>query len=802
MKRDNLPIIPDLQKNTYIGIDLFTKCMRIFIVSELEKCYPDWCAEFRKAIYSHPNNDKQKNFDYRLKENNNNPTPDLIDILHLEIFANNMKDFLKPIFGNERFYLPTWFNEIAKVRNPTAHSTFENLSNSTIELAWLRMMQIAVLMNDNELLSALTNIRDNKPILLRNKQERTLENFISELEIPESSRYCKLNELFVPPKEFSEIKTHLKNKRVIFISGPPEFGKTFTSIVLLWEWYKEGYSVKWIQGDSISEREKVRRLFGQSINSLNQNTIYYFEDPFGKTEYENSNGELESRIFEILGNIECTANSFVIITSREDVFDEFKIRSLSKKSLTFLEKRLNAITPSYDSDQRKIMLVKYGHFFDCKWLNDDELKSFVFKKLHEENMLPSPYSIFNFSLKSRNNLDNKLLQISFDKASADTGWQFAHEVLNMNYEEKLFFTILFTNQNRSCLDDFYINFPSRNKIVSDTLIVICHKFINKKIEQNPFSGEIKLIHPSLYLAWSYLKDNVTFKDIVSSIANNDIENFSYWLRNYNDLNDFSKKSFCFRINIPYYASQIFNEIIISYHILSDTVKEFLFISINVATKNMNVNDWHDLLSYVVKRINLFPRRVQNLIGSYGGDLSASLLIKDWKKLDDNAKNLVYEIINNERVGVITFEQIFKNSSRLPINLTKLIPKMLDRLWLNFDECVKFIELMFRYDSAKFFNIKIEDVFLKNWHIYKNRRNAYNTEYYNFIGVENLLLNNFIPEKIKKIILNFTIVYKWVDEFFKKNNWSCRYLQDNFPNEIGLFRNDTISIIKNRNNDGY
>ena len=217
---------------------------------------------------------------------------------------------------------------------------------------------------------------------LSGNEERDIGSFIKNFGISEHSRYAKIDDLYVPPKEYEEIKNTLENERIVFISGTPEFGKTYTAVKLLWEWYKNGYDVEWNQGNDETEREKVRNSFGTKLDSLKSGTIYYYEDPFGKIKYENKSGELELKISQIIRSIQSVSNVFVIITSREDVFDEFKKRSLSKSELEQFEKKLSIISPSYDEHKREEIILKYGDYFKCEWLSSPELKEYVIRKIY------------------------------------------------------------------------------------------------------------------------------------------------------------------------------------------------------------------------------------------------------------------------------------------------------------------------------------------------------------------------------------------------------------------------------------
>jgi len=59
--------------------------------------------------------------------------------------------------------------------------------------------------------------------------------------------------------------------------------------------------------------------------------IIYFEDPFGKTEYERREG-LEREIGTIIETVKQVEDIYVIITSREEVFKEFEKEKIKEKT--------------------------------------------------------------------------------------------------------------------------------------------------------------------------------------------------------------------------------------------------------------------------------------------------------------------------------------------------------------------------------------------------------------------------------------------------------------------------------------
>ena len=254
-----------------------------------------------------------------------------------------------------------------------------------------------------------------------------------------------INDVYVPPMEFEEISKMLENRRIVFITGTPEYGKTFTAIYLMWKYYNMGYKPEWIRGRDKSERVEVRKklqqMTGQELNQKAKKIIY-FEDPFGKIKYE-ERYDLERKIVSILENIKNVNDLYVIITSREEVFKEFKRRASSGMVLEAYEKRLSIGIPSYTPKKRKQILSNWATLKKCKWLKDKELKSFVLDQIDEKNNLPTILNIRDFvgatiDIKNKVILENKIKE-----KSEDTTWTFLKEIKEMTSDKLLFLFIIY-----------------------------------------------------------------------------------------------------------------------------------------------------------------------------------------------------------------------------------------------------------------------------------------------------------------------------------------------------------------------
>ena len=67
-----------------------------------------------------------------------------------------------------------------------------------------------------------------------------------------------IDQVYVPPLEFEEISKTLEEKRIVIITGTPEYGKTYTAIYLMWKYYGRGFKPEWIRGGDRDKRLNVR----------------------------------------------------------------------------------------------------------------------------------------------------------------------------------------------------------------------------------------------------------------------------------------------------------------------------------------------------------------------------------------------------------------------------------------------------------------------------------------------------------------------------------------------------------------
>lgn len=265
---------------------------------------------------------------------------------------------------------------------------------------------------------------------------RTLD-FLSKIGKAESSWYRRIDRIFVPPIDYSNILQLLEKDQVVFLVGDPEIGKTYTAARILWEYYCKGYQPVWYPGAELQERLKARQLISEA--AVNDNSITYFEDPFGKIRFEERE-ELKRRIGSFLDRIK-NLNARVVITSREEVFKEFKKQKLSQSNLRALSVSMHLMKPSYDEKKMQTILLDWATEFKCKWLLNEPLKSVV---THEAvKKISTPLGVKDFALASKDVEDLESIKLLIKQKSKEVREAFAEEIAKMEREKILFLSLTY-----------------------------------------------------------------------------------------------------------------------------------------------------------------------------------------------------------------------------------------------------------------------------------------------------------------------------------------------------------------------
>lgn len=251
------------------------------------------------------------------------------------------------------------------------------------------------------------------------------------------SLYRRIDRLFVTPNEYNEILSSLEKNDVVFLVGDPEIGKTYCAIRFLWEYYCKGYNPICQSGEEYEEREEVRKKMCEA--KIPKDSVVYFEDPFGKLVFEDRYS-LRREIGSFLSSIK-GSNSKIIITSREETFKEFKKEKLSLVDLGILTTEMRLMKPSYSEEGMKDILVFWANEYNCKWLQNETLKSSVVEKAIERLVTPLSMKIFASDSKCLNDFEDISKLIS--EKSKEVRLVFAEEISKMAKEKLLFLTLVY-----------------------------------------------------------------------------------------------------------------------------------------------------------------------------------------------------------------------------------------------------------------------------------------------------------------------------------------------------------------------
>jgi len=107
------------------------------------------------------------------------------------------------------------------------------------------------------------------------QQRGRVFEFLEKIGYAGSKWYGRIDEVYVPPLEYGDMKRTLGETRFLFITGTQELGKTYTAVRLMWEFYNRGYEPRWIKGGEPAERVKVRKRLENISAELKSGHIIY-----------------------------------------------------------------------------------------------------------------------------------------------------------------------------------------------------------------------------------------------------------------------------------------------------------------------------------------------------------------------------------------------------------------------------------------------------------------------------------------------------------------------------------------------
>jgi hypothetical protein len=319
--------------------------------------------------------------------------------------------------------------------------------------------------------------------------------------------YQMIDSLFVPPTEYEVIRNALATNHIVFITGPPEYGKTYTAVRLLWEYFNHDSAYTPVYYQWVENTGSVAKKLIEIEDTLEPRHIYYYEDPFGKTKYEH-NTQLQRSISNIIDTAATSHDTYVIITSREEIFKEFQDRNSEIKNY---EQKLVIKTPSYNYDKRKEMLLKRAESENSAWLGDNDTRNAILKWMEEAIMLPTPLNIKNFVDAIKKKTDKQEILDIMKKKSKQTAESFGKEIEDMiphHPDRMIFLSFPFISESYSVdfveakYEELIKDLEKELNLVNPWKFAAVYEQLEDKIENK--DGRLRFSHPSYSEAIKYI----------------------------------------------------------------------------------------------------------------------------------------------------------------------------------------------------------------------------------------------------------------------------------------------------------
>lgn len=558
------------------------------------------------------------------------------------------------------------------------------------------------------------------------KREIKITEFLEKIKQKKSDFSGSLiDRIFIPPEGYDEIRDTLERDRIVFITGTAGYGKTYTAISLLWEYFNKNYIPHWIPGKNKVERNIVKEELSNIDRILEPRHIIYFEDPFGKTQYEGRD-DLKERINHIISAVKNSEDTYVIITSRKDVFEEFEYESYSVEELTEFEKELNILQPSYNPNKKREILEKWAIEKGCKWIDDEKLREAVFKSIEIENNLPTPLNIYDFVESTINTRDLDELIRKIYEYSKITPKAFADEIwglYNSDHKDRVLFLSLIFILEADDVDFVYDQYNELKKedyqefedILEKEYRVKKGAFDDKYFDSDDYlTFSHSSYSESIKYAIKYPGIKKIFSDVLThlfEIKTESIISKVSWaiVMCYNDLPDNVKK-------LIFYLSENFDPeddidigdiaeaIAYYYDNIPQEVRKLLFTFAEQDPRRiaLSIDKYFDMLPEDVRNallvhifdcggeemvvvilsryLNKIPEDIRNLLliqASKNKDVSralASAIATNYAELPENIRNLLVNLSKDDYTAGYAAEAITNNYEKLPAEIRLLLNK--------------------------------------------------------------------------------------------------------------------------------
>jgi CTP:molybdopterin cytidylyltransferase MocA len=519
-------------------------------------------------------------------------------------------------------------------------------------------------------------------------------NFLQLIGKSESLVYDKFEDVYVTPIEYPEIEETLGGRdRCVFITGTAEYGKTYTSVNLLWQYYKDDdhYIPMYIEEGSKDSPDIIKKLVEQ--NKILKRRIIYFEDPVGKIEYK-SNKEFEDSIDSIIDGLG-SLDVYLIVTMREEIYQKFN--PTGKIDSKRFVKKLNIGNHSYDYDKRSDMLLKWASVMKCNWLQNETSKNRILEAMEDEAILPTPLNIKDFAKatdESHNEIEEMELLDILRTKSQRTPKSFAKEINEMMKQGEIYkilllcFPFISGTLSFDCVEDEY------NKLLRFFDIKDSYAFeraFTKLQDKIEFSrAYVRFSHPSYSEALPFLllEDGVPteinlefFSNVLLKLADNpdaarDVADTV--ARNFDKLPENVRNGLLMKLaDNPDAARYVADTVARNFDKLPENTQKLLF----------ELADNPDAARYVADTVadnfDKLPENVRNgLLMKLADNPDAARDVADtvarnFDKLPENTQKLLFELADNPDAARYVADTVARNFDKLPENTQKLLFELAD-----------------------------------------------------------------------------------------------------------------------------
>ena len=335
----------------------------------------------------------------------------------------------------------------------------------------------------------------------------------------DDDRYRLIDELFVPPVEFEQISENLHKNRMVFITGDPGIGKTYTAAKLLREYFDRDYEPIWFTGLEKEER-KVQRQVLENFRPKDKQIIY-FEDPFGRVTFERRDAIFT--VFRPLNDKLRELDAFVIVTSRKSVFETFVQESLSGDELEKFRTEMSIASPSYSCEKMNEMLTRLASI-SCKWWQKRDARKAA-KFAIESGVLQTPMAIRDLVMSSSEVTSIAELKKQIGRRGEESARSFAYEISDCSFPSRLALLLVFLMGNKhqfaiSAAFDKLAKISGRDDLLKTTFIQELRLHLGHRVEQfGSKTRGFRFLHPLYEESLAFAMNNdIEVKEVVKKSA--------------------------------------------------------------------------------------------------------------------------------------------------------------------------------------------------------------------------------------------------------------------------------------------